>query len=289
MLRLMAMLVVVAVTGDAAAAQGTRRTMRFQNLDRNNDGVITRAEWNGNDRSFQSNDWNGDGILSGEEVRPGAQRRGTVPAGRAPDQIPDLPRDGGFDDWTAEAFATFDRNRDGRLTRREWRADAEAFDRADHNGDDIVTRAEFLNEDIQLPDRNNRFDDRRAVVRGDEPFSAWDENRDGAITTAEWQGTRDRFERLDANRDGRITQAEFRATNGAPAESAAYRAGHERGLVEGRQAGREDFARRRWDLEGQRELEQGDSGYMPAHGSRTEYQAGYRDGFRRAYREAWAQ
>ena len=48
--------------------------MRFQGMDTNRDGVITRQEWRGNARAFNNNDWNGDGILSGDEVRPGAQR-----------------------------------------------------------------------------------------------------------------------------------------------------------------------------------------------------------------------
>ena len=57
---------------------------------------------------------------------------------------------------------------------------------------------------------------------------------------------------------------------------------------EGRQAGREDKTRRNaWDLEGQRELEQADSGYTTQVGSRSDYQAGYRDGFRRAYAEGF--
>ena len=52
-------------------------TMRFREMDRNNDGVITRAEWRGSDQSFRVHDWNNDGILSAEEVRPGAVRPGT--------------------------------------------------------------------------------------------------------------------------------------------------------------------------------------------------------------------
>jgi hypothetical protein len=48
--------------------------MRFERLDRNNDGRISRDEWNGNERSFRNHDWNGDGVLSGKEVRAGAHR-----------------------------------------------------------------------------------------------------------------------------------------------------------------------------------------------------------------------
>ena len=50
--------------------------IRFREMDDNNDGVITRAEWRGNDRSFAIRDWNNDGILSGDEVRHGAFRPG---------------------------------------------------------------------------------------------------------------------------------------------------------------------------------------------------------------------
>ena len=44
--------------------------MRFKGMDTNRDGVITRREWRGNDRSFQNHDRNRDGVLSGREVRP---------------------------------------------------------------------------------------------------------------------------------------------------------------------------------------------------------------------------
>jgi hypothetical protein len=47
---------------------------RFRGLDGDGDGIVSRAEWRGNDRSFANHDWNGDGILSGVEVRPGAAR-----------------------------------------------------------------------------------------------------------------------------------------------------------------------------------------------------------------------
>ncbi len=48
--------------------------IRFVEMDRNNDGAISRQEWNGSARSFEVHDWNGDGRLSGEEVRVGARR-----------------------------------------------------------------------------------------------------------------------------------------------------------------------------------------------------------------------
>ena len=64
--------------------------------------------------------------------------------------------------------------------------------------------------------------------------------------------------------------------------------GYERGLVEGRSAGREDRERSQgWDLEGQRELEAADSGYESRFGARADYQSGYREAFRKGYREGY--
>ena len=69
----MALALVLTVAGSQAAAAQSGGAMRFQGLDRNGDGRITRAEWNGSDQSFRVHDWNGDGVLSGDEVRAGAR------------------------------------------------------------------------------------------------------------------------------------------------------------------------------------------------------------------------
>ena len=66
--------VVVAVVPAGAQAQTAR--MRFESMDQNRDGAISRDEWRGSDRAFQNQDWNGDGQLSGNEVRLGARRDG---------------------------------------------------------------------------------------------------------------------------------------------------------------------------------------------------------------------
>jgi hypothetical protein len=114
-------------------------------------------------------------------------------------------------------------------------------------------------------------------------------NHDRTITPNEWQWSRASFDRLDINRDGRLSLQELQATGGpATTNSSAYRAGYARGLIEGREAGRGDrLLNSAWDLEGQTELEQADSGYQPGMGARADYQTGYREAFRRAYREGW--
>jgi hypothetical protein len=189
----------------ATPASAQNRQSRVRDMDRNNDGKITRNEWRGNDRAFQARDQNKDGILAGEEIRSVGERR-------------------------------------------------------QEDGDD----------------RDNRVRD--------------DANGDGRITRAEWRGTAERFDVLDTNRDAVLTRAEVTGTAAPapPQRTAAYRAGFDRGTIEGRAAGREDKERNQgWDLEGQRELEGADSGYDAQFGPRAEYQSGYRDGFRRAYPEGY--
>jgi hypothetical protein len=203
---------------DGALAQSKAE---IQNMDRNGDGIVTRAEWQGEGGAFRLHDTNKDGVLSGTEVwdEGDARRRGRSPS------------DTGFD---------------GRLGR----------------------------------------------------FRDYDTNNDGVIVRSEWHDQSISFRAMDRNRDNRISRDEFRAmrdeirgavgTSGVVPRSNAYRAGYERGQIEGRLAGREDRDRNQgWDLEGQRELESADSGYEPRFGPKSEYQTGYREGFRATYGEGW--
>jgi Ca2+-binding EF-hand superfamily protein len=312
------------VIGAAMSADAqTRSNMRFQGMDRNGDGIITRAEWRGSVQSFKVHDWNGDGRLSGDEVRVGARRNDRAQV----DDFDYYEREYVFDDWTDRGFRALDYNRDNRITRDEWRFDREGFRRADHNNDGVISRAEFFVEDAEDDDRGDTFvfldvnrdgrlspeewhgsstrfaildDNRDGFISRMEAFgpaaprdlfTSLDMNRDRAISAGEWQWTRASFDRLDINHDGRLSNEEFRGTAGPePTRSNAYRTGYERGVIEGRQAGRDErLNNRAWDLEGQGELEQADSGYQPGMGPRADYQAGYRAGFRRAYREGWDQ
>ncbi len=64
--------------GSSSTASSTANTnsgrIRFQNMDRNGNRAIEREEWNGSRGSFDVHDWNRDGVLSGDEVQPGARR-----------------------------------------------------------------------------------------------------------------------------------------------------------------------------------------------------------------------
>ena len=148
--------------------------------------------------SFNVHDWNGDGILSGEEVRSGARRQ--TPGN---DDFDSAEREYPFNDWTARGFSALDHNRDNRITREEWHFDVETFRRTDRNRDGALSRTEFLGEDNQDDDRGDRFD-------------YLDNNNDGRISRAEWHGTAERFDALDDNRDGMLTRVEMRGTSDPP-------------------------------------------------------------------------
>jgi Ca2+-binding EF-hand superfamily protein len=248
----------------------------FRELDVDRNGRITAAEWRFDREDFRRADHDGDGVLTQREFLGESAGDDNATAGDRDD-----------DDYASSMndarFLDLDTNRDDRVSRDEWRSGRVSFDRLDENRDGYLTRAELAAPDASAAD-----------------FTSLDADRNGVISRGEWLQSASSFERLDTNHDGRLTSTEYGAQRGTgttttvprspttTTQSAAYRAGYERGMAEGRAAGREDRTRNAgWDLEGQRELEGADSGYRDALGSRAEYQAGYRAAFRIGYREGF--
>ena len=276
--------VAVVVLASAATAQGQMRQdwnrdgrvdtsiakspQRFRGYDMNGDSRVGRSEWPGDGRLFTRLDANRDGYLSMQEYSQGG--------GFTLDSL------GG----ASYRFSNIDVNGDGLVTRNEWNMNSADFTRLDVNRDNRISRFEFENDTAAYHDH------RYSAAQ----FNAFDMNRDGWLTRAESGMRTGEFDRLDSNRDNRVSRFEFE--NGSTASdatygrnlSAAWRTGYDRGIQEGGAAGREDFTRRQgWDLEGQRELEQADSGYTPQVGTLNDYQAGYREGFRHAYRAGFTE
>ena len=209
-------------------AASHREQMRFRGMDTDNDGVITRAEWRGDDQSFREHDLNHDGVLSGEEVAPRAVTDGTIDHG-ARKWPPGSNRRTG----TATARSHGANGPARRRLSSEWTKTAMASSRATSISTDRGTRGCYIGHDIQH-------------VRPVE---------------------HDSFAKYDACLPGRLRQGPHRRAQ-AGKEDKDVNGGH-------------------WDLDGQRELEQADSGYTQDLGARTDYQAGYRAGFRLGYREGF--
>ena len=171
---------------------------RFAGMDRNADGIISRAEWRGNNQSFQNQDWNNDGVLSGDEVDGGAARFGRTAVDRPTAVNTREAR-------RAERFDGLDRNGNGRIESREWDGNVAAFNRLDVNNDNILSRAEMINagvEDTTAPGTS-------AQVRAERAFNSMDVNTNGRIELREWNGTAAEFDRLDVNNDNILSRAEM--------------------------------------------------------------------------------
>jgi Ca2+-binding EF-hand superfamily protein len=156
------------------ASQPAPGAQSLDSLDANHDGKISRAEWKGNDIL----DTNGDGAISGDEMKPSSAPAPAEESPAATFAQFDADHDGRLTrkEWPAAAadfdrmdhnhdgvvsrdeflnldrdrtrleslFRMMDKNRDNRVTRAEWKGDAEDFARHDRNHDGVLTRDEYV-------------------------------------------------------------------------------------------------------------------------------------------------
>jgi len=166
--------------------QSNSNLFRFRGMDKNGNNQIERSEWNGSQQSFNTHDWNRDGVLSNSEVRTGARR---------------WPNDeGDFDPngpatWTRQSFRRLDRNSDSKISPNEWYYGPEYFRRADRDRNGVLTPTEFENNGTWDDDRDDRFEN-------------LDMNNNGRVERSEWHGTASAFDWLDRNNDSVLSQAE---------------------------------------------------------------------------------
>ena len=152
--------------------------------DSNNDGTLTRAEFDASRAArFETLDANDDRQLTREEMRAGREHGGRG-----------HHRRGGHRGMHLERA---DANNDGAITRDEFFArPTQMFARLDANSDGVISADE-------RPQRRERGESGRRRAGA---------NNDGQISQSEFAAMgASRFERLDANDDGRVTREEAEA------------------------------------------------------------------------------
>lgn len=167
------------------------------------------------DRGFSKVDWNGDGKISQEEFlnaerarfnRMDRQASGEVscaPRGKQADKDGDSAKRGHFGHRYgpgASFCATFDTNKDGKVTRAEFDAAVIAmFNKNASNGG--LTRDTFY-----------KMAAAKVEDKQDRRFARLDTNHDGKLTAAEFGAPQQKlFSKLDVNKDGVITRDEIAA------------------------------------------------------------------------------
>ena len=95
---------------------------RWKSLDPDNDGKISRSEWQRNEQGFDQMDIDKDGFLTKEELRSAARE---------------------FHARHRRGLPEMDADADGNISRSEWKGKEEVFSRLDSNNDGLLSRDEL--------------------------------------------------------------------------------------------------------------------------------------------------
>jgi len=143
----------------------------IQQFDKDNDGKVSRAEFPGSDHKFKDLDKNKDSYID---------------EGEAPKRPPSGMRKGvGF-------IGRFDKNNDGRVSRKEFPGSDHKFKHLDKNKDSYIDEGEAPRRPRPHGRRSGSF------------MQKFEEDNDGKVSRAEFLGADERFNRHDENQDGYI-------------------------------------------------------------------------------------
>lgn len=187
----------------------------IRRFDKDGDGKVTREELPQNYRlrigkRFSEYDKNEDGALNEAEVaallKSGASSDSRRPS-RTPSRSPGRMRDTDSDSQDL-LFSILDRDRDGKLSKRELQAAASIIERLDRDRDGALSKRELAagtndrsSSDRKPSERSSR--DRASRERISSYIKGLDENSDGRITREEARGpVKERFDSYDQDGDG---------------------------------------------------------------------------------------
>ena len=199
--------------GSSSGSRSTPSAAEFiKRLDKDGDGKVSSEELPETYRArlgvkFEKFDKNKDGALNQEEVAAiltasYSSRRSSGTPSRDSDRPMPSTRDAAQPSQDA-LFAILDRDRDGKLSRRELEAAGSILSRLDRDKDGMLSKGEIaaVASDRPSRERSSRERDSRGGISS--YAKRLDKNNDGKITREEASGPiKERFDSLDEDGDG---------------------------------------------------------------------------------------
>ena len=196
---------------------------RLRAMDTNQDGKVSKEEWQGNEKLFERLDRNGDGVLDAQD-RPG---QGPGTPGQERPRGAGRPAEGGdapapealverIKAQAAEHFRQLDKDGDGKLSGEEIPNPA-LLQAADTDKDGSVCLEEMQ---AALLKRHRARAGAGAPPEGPRPrgprinagtLKRWDSDGDGKVSADEFPGGAEAFKHLDSDGDGYLTEADVKA------------------------------------------------------------------------------
>ncbi len=180
-----------------------RRFDALSRVDQNDDGKVTREEWNGAEIAFFELDLDRNGVLDKRD-RSEAEAEAPPTAEEMPEPKGDLY---GVDEW----MRRFDKDGNALLSNKEitdkWLRAALPF--GDKDADGSLSESELRELLAEAMRRREQGNVRRQRPRPyDVPFDAWDKDDDEKVRQNEWMGPLSLFAQLDADRDAAVSRDE---------------------------------------------------------------------------------